>query len=523
MAVSQRALRSPSKRGFVHASRDCATDIGGTVGCLEPCQSGRHQVSSNAHGLWNWRGLAWLGLAALLAWQAVAQSLAAYLAEVAPTTSLWLHPRQPSALVELADQAFDRTNDAFPGKLPERSRPVTASRRGPHPSERTRSAADASLSYVQALNRAFSAFETVGRNQSSSRPIAPANAPSVRRWLRSALANDPLNEHALRRLGELAEANGDDDAALKFMRAAARLSLHDSFVTLWLMRKNAQTGDDKSAIYYANVLLRTTPELGANAMPLLAHLAGEKSAHKLLTAVLARDPPWRGQFFAALPNYVTDARIPLQLLVGLRGSAAPPSRTEVAGYINFLVARKFYELAYYTWLQFLPAEELRNAGFLFNGDFNVKPSGSPFDWQITSGSGVTVDIVPRPGKAGAHALMVDFEFGRVGYQSVREFVMLAPGPYEFRAEYKGQLIGRRGLKWRVTCDNGVNTRIGESPMIIGIAKDWKPVTFGFTVPASGCRAQIVSLDLDARMASEQFISGSMLFDALNIARIANPS
>jgi hypothetical protein len=56
----------------------------------------------------------------------------------------------------------------------------------------------------------------------------------------------------------------------------------------------------------------------------------------------------------------------------------------------------------------------------------------------------------------------------------------------------------------------------ESPMIMG-SKDWQTVAFTFKVPDKDCPAQYVHLDFDARMASEQFISGSILFDDLQIS------
>ena len=363
------------------------------------------------------------------------------------------------------------------------------------------------------------------RIKSVTRPIAPDNAPAVRAWAQTALRGQPLSAHALRILGQLAEAEGDDAGALRFMDAAARLSLHDGVTDFWLMQKSIRTRDDKAALYYADVLLRTTPDLATYVVPVLAHIAEEKGSNRLLDAVLAANPPWRKEFFAALPNSITDARTPLGLLMALRQSATPPSPIEVGDYVNFLVARKFYALAYYTWLQFLPPAELRSAGKLFNGSFEVTPSGSPFDWQIRSGAGVTVDIVPRSDKAGGHALMVDFQYGRVEFRSVTELVMLAPGAYEFKGQYKGKLVGPRGLKWRVACVGGAASvaPLGESPMIIGMTPTWRAVAFNFTVPAKDCKAQMVSLDLDARMASEQLVSGSMLFDELEISRAANPS
>lgn len=465
-------------------------------------------------------------VAALLLWQVVAQSFAGYLADGAPQLALWLHPRLPAALIGLADQALDAANKTRAATEGADQRAASAAdASGDTIADRPLPAPGVTGKSVGTLDRAFSAFETVGQNQSVTRPIAPDNAPAVRAWAQAALRGQPLSAHALRILGQLAEAEGDDAGALRFMDAAARLSLHDGVTDFWLMQKSIRTRDDKAALYYADVLLRTTPDLATYVVPVLAHIAEEKGSNRLLDAVLAANPPWRKEFFAALPNSITDARTPLGLLMALRQSATPPSPIEVGDYVNFLVARKFYALAYYTWLQFLPPAELRSAGKLFNGSFEVTPSGSPFDWQIRSGAGVTVDIVPRSDKAGGHALMVDFQYGRVEFHRVTELVMLAPGAYEFKGQYKGKLVGPRGLKWRVACVGGAASvaPLGESPMIIGMTPTWRAVAFNFTVPAKDCKAQMVSLDLDARMASEQLVSGSMLFDELEISRAANPS
>jgi hypothetical protein len=61
--------------------------------------------------------------------------------------------------------------------------------------------------------------------------------------------------------------------------------------------------------------------------------------------------------------------------------------------------------------------------------------------------------------------------------------------------------------------------IGESGMVAGKTATWKDIEFGFAVPASDCPAQYLRLDLDARMSSEQFASGTLWFDDLRIARL----
>jgi len=74
------------------------------------------------------------------------------------------------------------------------------------------------------------------------------------------------------------------------------------------------------------------------------------------------------------------------------------------------------------------------------------------------------------------------------------------------------------------CANKTNSVLGESETVMGAESGWKDFDFGFTVPDSQCPAQSVDLRFDARSASEQFVSGSVWFDDLQIVHdpIANP-
>jgi hypothetical protein len=226
----------------------------------------------------------------------------------------------------------------------------------------------------------------------------------------------------------------------------------------------------------------------------------------------------RRQFFELLPNFISDARTPLYFFLNLRDTATPPSPPELRGYLDFLIRHTLYELAYYTWLQLLPTEQLGNAGLLFNGGFELAPSGLPFDWVISAGSGVTATIATRPDRDTERALFIEFGHGRVDFQGISQIIMLAPGTYKFQGKYRGDIAGRRGLRWRITCAGTTAIPIGESPMVVGIASPWKEFEFSFSIPKAECRAQYVRLALDARSPSEQFVSGSIWYDELRIVR-----
>jgi hypothetical protein len=412
-------------------------------------------------------------LGVLLAWEVISRSVAAYLADAAPRQALWLDARQPAALIKIADQILERSDKAAPS--------------------------DGDFLDQDAQQR-----------------------DKIRAFVEQALENAPINARGARILGLLAVVEKNDAAASRFMDAAVRFSLRESSAAYWLMRKRVEEENYKDAVYYADILMRTRPEIGAYVISTLARMVENGRAGEEVKAVLAGNPPWRRDFFKLLPASITDARTPLSLLLPLRTTATPPAAAEINPYLIFLTAHKFFDLAYYAWQQFLPPGQLGHA-LLFNGSFETPPSGGPFDWTIMPGSGVTIDIVPRPDDGKGHALLVEFQHGRVEFHSVTQLVVMTPGAYRFTGKYKGELSGSSGLKWRVACvAETAAIQAGESPVITGAAPAWRDFAFSFTVPEAGCGAQRVRLDLEARMASERLVSGHILFDELEIQRSTGP-
>ena len=411
--------------------------------------------------------IAVLGL--LLFWLILSRSLVAYLAMAAPEQALFLRSNEPASLLILADRELNSTDK-----------------------DKTK---------------------TAGQPGAASKRLE-----QLRKQVETALAADPLNARAYTLLGQLAEAEqaGPKTTRLmQLMQLATRHSLNETMAVEWMMRNSFENKNYPAAAFYADALLRTHPQLIDYALPILGRMAENKDANGELKKLLAGNPPWRPQFFQALSGAITDARTPLAIFLSLKETAAPPAAADLRGYLSYLFQHKLYDLAYYTWLQFLSPEQLDNAGFLFNGSFEMKPSGLPFDWAMPQGTGVTLDIAPRPEATDKHALFLEFGQGRVDFPGVSQTIMLPPGAYWFKGSLKGQVVGRRGVQWSISCQEGA--AIGESQMILGYSPVWRDFEFAFAVPESGCRAQSVRLGLAARSASEQLVSGSIWFDELSIS------
>jgi hypothetical protein len=435
-----------------------------------------------------------VGIALFLFWEIATRTLAAYLAEVAPDAALMMRSTNSTALLKVADRELRlaRSN----GKESSRAKE-------PRPGE----------SEPTSNDRYGVSFYPPG--------LTPVVEARIRTVAESALHSDPLNAKAFRILAQLSDRSADKERTKILMQAALQRSLHEGIALFWMMQQSYLEQDYRNAIRYADTLLRTRPQLVYQAMPTLGRIAETRDARGELKKLLARNPPWRSAFFANLPPTITDARTPLEFLIDLKESPTPPAAAELRSYLDFLVTHKFYDLAYYTWLQFLSPEQLSKANRLFNGGFESEPSGLPFDWVLSRGSGSIVKIATRSDASGGRALFMQFGPGRVEFPGVAQLLLLPPGSYELQGAYKVDLISQLGLQWRITCA-GTQTPLNEdTDPFSGIDPRWKEFQISFIVP-SGCVAQNLRLLSGARSASEKFMSGSVWFDDLKIVQGGTP-
>lgn len=353
---------------------------------------------------------------------------------------------------------------------------------------------------------------------SSARPV-DLDKRQVRDQLVEALRASPLDPRLLRRLGQMEHDGGKPEKAEALMREAVRQSRQETLAFIALMQAAYGRGDFRGVADYADVLLRTRASAVTFAYTVFGRLSDDPATRAEVVRHLASDPPWRKEFFRTIANHVGDPRSIHEVMARLKSTAAPPRESEMSAYLAFLVKHGFYDLAYYSWLDFLTPERLAKVALLNDGSFELVPSQSPFDWAISSGAGAVVEIVEHPQAIGRKVLQITFNFGRVEFRGVSQMVMLGAGRYRLSGRYRGELKGRRGLEWHVACAGAGGKRLGQSAMFTGVAREWAAFDVLFEVRPTECAAQSVNLILAARSASEQLVTGEVLYDDLRIEAV----
>ena len=333
------------------------------------------------------------------------------------------------------------------------------------------------------------------------------------------IATDPLNARAFRLL---AETSDDTDQVRALMQKALQRSRRESVAAFWLMNDSFNRRDYKSALDYGDIVLRTRSNLGMRVFDYFAIIAEDAHGRELLTEQLVNEPGWRTDFFQALPGKTKNPETPPVLMTALQELGKPVAQKELEPYLNFLISKGRMELAYNTWLQFLPKADVENIGLLTNASFEREPSGLAFDWRLGKGKNALAEIIPSGKDGPHHALHITFTDGRVQFPEISQSIVLKPGRYHFEGQLRGTIDGKRGLRWRLRCLSGSKRVLSETEMLMGQWQHWRVFRLEAEVPnLADCRGQELRLLHDSRSASEQLLSGEVWFSDLRLEHLVS--
>jgi tetratricopeptide (TPR) repeat protein len=337
--------------------------------------------------------------------------------------------------------------------------------------------------------------------------------------LKMAVRENPADGRSYAALARLEEAQKDLPAAEQAMRIAARMSprrtdVQSEAAAFWMRR-----GNIVQAMQHWNVVLTFDRSARAKLFPGLLQLAENPAALPAFTPLLQQPLVWWPEFLVyAAANAQQLATV--RALFSLPAAASnAPTAAALRTYLARLQGQGEWTEALLVWLNSLGKDQINNVGNLFNGGFEYPISNVGFDWISDPVGQVLVETASTYGSTGDRALHVVFRGPRIAYRHLRQYTLLPPGSYNFRGRVRPEsLETERGVQWGVYClDKGTEIPLATSERFVG-SDQWRYFAFQFNIPAAGCPAQVVRLELAGRVALEFEAKGGIWFDDLAVDR-----
>ncbi len=331
------------------------------------------------------------------------------------------------------------------------------------------------------------------------------------------LQSNPTDLTQLLRLAALTSANGDESQSEALTLLAANRSHDDARLQANALQIELKRKDFAAALNRIDTLFKTAPELTGDLLKTLIRFAQNAESFPALIAKLIEKPEWRAQFILALTADKTiDAPVLYSVFSELRKGQSGETPYEMRYVLARLLDDKQYDKAYFMWVDSLSDVQLKKAGTIFDGSFELPIDNLFFSWSIVPMPNVEARTVARAPGSIDMVLRLDFTPARTPYENVSQLLRLTPGAYKLSYEAKADnLKTSNGLVWRLYCLGQTPIKIGETPRLVG-SQPWGRYGIDLQIPERDCAQQVLRLYLDAPTPLDAQVEGSASFDSFSI-------
>jgi tetratricopeptide (TPR) repeat protein len=330
------------------------------------------------------------------------------------------------------------------------------------------------------------------------------------------LEREPLASQGFEILGKIAEMEGDTSRITLLAEIGTRRAPRALGPPAWLADEALRQGRYAVAFEQIDHILRVSPGSGGSLFPLLFELAGRPEFVTALGEKLATRPVlWSGFVNALIVSAKPKARDQILAVLQRRGAL---SGEELGKWIERLGREGRWGEAYARWAGELDLNASNRLTHIYNGGFEMPPSGFGFDWQMADSADVLMERTSVAGASGSFALRLLFLGRRVETIPLHQRMLLAAGTYRLQFRTRAlDMRSDRGLQWVIRCmgarsDLAVSERVNES-------MEWTEQGFDFSVPEQGCPAQELGLRNAGAKGARRIIDGSIWFDDVAADRI----
>jgi len=312
--------------------------------------------------------------------------------------------------------------------------------------------------------------------------------------------------------------SGDNATASEAMRIATVMAPQRTGILLDAASFWLEHGDIAQGLDYIDRALSKDSLSYKPLFPVLLQLLEQPESSALIEGMLRTERPWRVPFLVYALGNTKNFGLIRAVVERHESSQAETSPRLLDALVRRLQKENLWAEAYFEWLHDLSDEQMRHAGYVFNGDFEVSPSAGGFDWIFTKAPGVEAGIYAALGVGDSSALSVRFLGLKTPYKHVLQYMLLSSGTYSLTGKVKlDDLKAFRGVRWVVSCKEGGRT-LGATDAFTG-QSDWQGFEAKFSVPDAGCSVQVLRLELVGKVALDFQATGGVFFDEINIKKL----
>ncbi len=322
-----------------------------------------------------------------------------------------------------------------------------------------------------------------------------ADAERVRVLAISALRQSAYAPQALRNIGFIDVVSRGEDAAQPILKVAARGSLRDFLVHVWLFGRYYHAGAVPQAVHQADIVLSQQVDRWNAIMPLVIELLDDPRTVRPLVNALARKPYWRGTFLERMGLDLHNTATKYMLLSELK-RRSQVTATELTPYFATIAETTPPETLRRRWLA-LVDYRARGGALLVDGSFDGVKLPPPYSWTFYPKDEVYAELQRRTDGKG-NALYASFD-GRITSSFAMQRLALTSGRYRLSGEILSE-DGARPNQFFLEIKCGSAQATGRAIGRFGLAADvnqheWRRFAVAFSVP-QGCMSQTLQLSAD---------------------------
>lgn len=323
-------------------------------------------------------------------------------------------------------------------------------------------------------------------------------------------------------LGILAEEDGSEKQAVAYYRNALAILPTEIQALTRMLNHSLATQQHREAVDCLEWIARRWPDYWPEVRPALLILMQDEQARSELANRFVGSEQLRRLLLGALMKKEDGLAMAYSLIMEWRTRPELDMTSDINGLTYRYIWAKQYAAAYALFRLTIGTQA--SAELVYNGEFEARPSGNPFDWRLERQAGVALSLTERQmareegGEAPkpARVLSIHFLDTPITFENIFQMTRLAPARYRLSIRYSSKsLRGPGPVRAAITCDPerrqlaSIEFESGDS----GI----RTATADFEVPDDRCPMQMIYFSTPAMAASwRNRYAGELLVDSVTI-------